>query len=102
MSKKVPQTAVIDWFEHVRQGDVPEVFKRTTRGRATPCPGDGIFAEVTVDNITFAMTALAKSGGGVTPAQFEIALRSFLAALANSVDAPQEKGVYVYPKGEAN
>ena len=93
--------ATINWFEHVRAGGVPEVFK--SHGKPMPVPGDGIFCEVEAEGITFACTILANGHGDeVQPGTFELALNTMLAALRNSVDAPQPKGVYIIPEGEAN
>ena len=100
MSEKL-RYATINWFQHVPKGEVPEVFR--AHGKGVPVPGDGIFCEVECEGTVFACTILANNGSsGVDPGVFELALNTVLAALRNSVDAPQPKGVYIIPEGEAN
>lgn len=96
--KKDPRMTEVIYFEHVPKGEKPRVFK----GPGGGIPGDGIFCEVKVQGVRLAISCIACGNEGVEPEQFELALRSAVAALCQAVGGKQEKGVEVFPESSIN
>lgn len=88
----------VNWLEAVHKGDVPSVFRK----RSTPVPGDALFAQIEVDGITFACTAVTHGNENVTPEQFEYAIQAMLAGLRECMGLKHTQGVFVVPEGPAN
>jgi hypothetical protein len=96
---KTPRVTEVIWFEHVRKGGKPRVFK----GPFTGVPGDSVFAEVKVQGVKFAVSCVSCGNEGVEPEQFELALRSAVAALCEACGVGQvESGVEVVPESSIN
>lgn len=86
----------VAYFEHVLKGEKPRVF----RSKDSAIPGDGVFAEIRVQGVRFAISCIACGGSDVAPEKFELALRSTVTALCQAVGAAQERGIEVIPDAE--
>ncbi|MBA0085228.1 MAG: hypothetical protein HRJ53_09540 [Acidobacteria bacterium Pan2503] len=89
--------AEVRHFEHCLKGAVPAVFKG---GKGVP--GDAIFAEIEVQGVRFAVSCVSCGGDNCSPEQFELALRSTIAALAKEVGATLDEGVECFGPSEVN
>lgn len=97
LSETVSVKMVVNGFVHVKKGQ--SVLAPDGRTRMANCPGDAIFANVSIAGHTFGVSVVAMGSTGCEPGHFEGALRGMISALAEHCGVPQEAGVVVVERG---